>query len=79
MAEKIFENLPVRLNLGDPEPIVGWAHAHKTDEGEAHIHITLHKDETRIFDNLVEIFDLVALGFASVKRRPPDAKHVTSD
>lgn len=82
--ERLFENLPVQINLSDqprvPASFIGFAHAHRTDDGETHIHITLHTEASEKLGNLVDAFKLSALGFAGVRRKAkpmPEIRHFT--
>lgn len=76
MAAEItmIENVPVELNLGQPESIVGRATLSRDlDSGEITIEIKMFDDgPIKKLEDLVEIFDLKAIGFAGVKRRPRD-------
>jgi hypothetical protein len=68
-----IRNLPVQINLsmpGDPRDVIGFADIAVGNDGKAHIEIVLDEDATRNLGNLVEVFDLKAIGFAGIKRRP---------
>lgn len=70
-AAPIFESLPVELNLGQPEQIVGWAHAFRDPEsGKTAITIMLDETTSQRLGNLVDVFELKAIGFAGIKRSP---------
>lgn len=76
--EKVIENLPMLLNLGDwgtSESVIGRASAFRdTEKGTTRIEITLNKDDSYILDHLQEIAELKAIGFAGVMRRPSDGR-----
>jgi len=84
-SAKLVENLPVELNLGQPEQIIGWASASRDPEtGKTTIEIVLDEVASEKLMNLVEVFELKAVGFAGVKRRSHDRapalpKPITSD
>lgn len=72
---KLFENLPMHLNLGDylTGSHAGWATAFKNEEtGETRIEIRLNRSATELLGDLVEVFELKAIGFAGYKRRDED-------
>lgn len=70
---KLIENLPVELNLGQPEQIIGWASASRDPEtGKIAIEIILDEVASVKLENLAEVFELKAIGFAGVKRRAKD-------
>lgn len=66
--EKLFENLPVLLNLGEPEALVGRADAERDEDGETHIHIRLSKEASERLGDLTEVFDLKGIGFAGIPK-----------
>lgn len=68
----IFENLPVQLNLsmtGDPREHIGWASAEKREDGTTKIEIVLDPETSKHLENLAEVFDLKAIGFAGIQRK----------
>jgi hypothetical protein len=72
MASNIrIERLPVELNLGQREPIVGWASIVQDPENKNITIAIVLKDELGItsVEDVVKIFDIKAIGFAGVKRR----------
>ncbi len=81
-VERIFANLPITLNLGFPRvlggpgedtTVIGWAHAYRTkDDDRTTIVMNLDPDASELLKNLVEVFELKALGFAGLKRKPND-------
>jgi len=81
-VERIFSNLPITLNLGFPQAlggpgqdttVIGWAHAYRTkDDGQTTIVMNLDPDASEMLKNLVEVFELKAIGFAGMKRSPQD-------
>jgi hypothetical protein len=82
--EKIFTDLPITLNLGFPQAlggagsdtaVIGRAYAYRTkDDGCTTIIMNLDADASEMLKNLVEVFELKALGFAGMKRRPQDGR-----
>lgn len=73
MAQEVLvENLPMHLNLGDFgrwESHIGWARVvQDTDTGQNTIEITLDEESSKRLGNMVEVFDLKAVGFAGIKR-----------
>jgi hypothetical protein len=71
--ELIFENLPFQLNLGPESTLdtMGWAKGYRDKEtGETVLEITLNTDAVIGLDQLVEVYELKAIGFAGIKRRP---------
>jgi hypothetical protein len=71
-----IERIPVELNLGQPEQIVGWASIVQDPENKQISIAIVLRDEMGIakLEDLVEIFDIKAIGFAGVKRRPTDGR-----
>ena len=67
----MIERVPVELNLGQSEQVVGMATLTKDlDTNEITIEIKLFDDfGIRKLEDLVEVFDIKAIGFAGVKRR----------
>ena len=71
--ERIFSALPVTLNLGDDKTIIGRAYAYKTkDDDYTTIILTIDPDGTKLLQNLSEVFELYALGFAGIKKEPKE-------
>jgi hypothetical protein len=75
MAKEILvENLPMHLNLGDISnwhSHIGWAKVvHDTETGRSTIEISLDEESSKELGNMVEVFDLKAIGFAGIKLRP---------
>jgi|tagenome__1003787_1003787.scaffolds.fasta_scaffold20583422_1 hypothetical protein len=78
--EKLFERLPITLNVGFPErlggpgsdtTVIGWAYAYRSKhDGHTTIIMNLNSEASDKLQNLSEVFDLKALGFAGLKRRP---------
>jgi hypothetical protein len=72
--EILVENLPMHLNLGDFgmwESHIGWARVvHDTETGQNTIEISLDKESSAKLGNMVDVFDLKAIGFAGIKKRP---------
>jgi len=66
----MIENVPVELNLGQPEKVVGLATLTKDlISGEINISITLFEGGiAKRLEELVDIFEIKAIGFAGVKR-----------
>lgn len=77
--EKLFDSLPVTMNVGFPTSIggpgldttvIGWSNAYcNKDDGRTTIVISLDPEASEMLKNLAEVFDLKALGFAGIKRR----------
>lgn len=80
--ERIFAGLPVMLNLGFPRAlggpgedttIIGSAFAYRTkDDGTTTIILTIEPEAGELLKNLEAVFELKAIGFAGIKRRPAD-------
>lgn len=72
--KKLFENLPMTLNLGMPQRgdnYIGIAEAERDEEtGETHLHIRIDPETSERLGDLIEVFELKAIGFAGVARRP---------
>lgn len=76
--EKILEGpIPMLLNLGDDFVAgnngVGWATVYENPSGGKRIVITMDEHTSNRLGELIEVFELKAVGFAGVKRRPADA------
>jgi hypothetical protein len=72
--ELIFENLPFQLNLGPESTLntMGWAKGYRDKEtGETVLEIALNEDAAIGLDQLVEVYELKAIGFAGIKKRQP--------
>lgn len=71
----VIERIPVELNLGQPHEVVGFATATKDlDSGEITLEILLTGMASVTLEQLVEIFEIKAIGFAGVKRRSQDGR-----
>lgn len=71
----MIERIPVELNLGQPEQIIGFGSASKDLEtGEVTLVISLDPASGLKLENLLDIFDIKAIGFAGIKRRPQDGR-----
>jgi len=73
----LFENLPMHLNLADafgsPMDAIGWAKALQNPvTRKTTLVIELDELTSEKLANLAEVFDLKAIGFAGIKRRPQD-------
>lgn len=70
----IIENLPMYVNLGDFEntkAVIGRASAFRYEvTGVTVIEIKLSKEHSDLFDYLVDIADLKAVGFAGIMKKP---------
>lgn len=76
--EQIFSGLPVTLNVGFPEhlggpgsdtTIIGWSSAYRNKgDGRSTIVIALDPEASEKLKDLVQVFDLKAIGFAGIKR-----------
>jgi hypothetical protein len=70
-VEKVFEGLPVTLNLSDNKSVIGWSSAFRNKStGETTIVLTLDAESSEKLGDLVEVFKLYAIGFAGIARRP---------
>jgi hypothetical protein len=68
--EVLVEQLPMYLNLGDLhnwDSQIGWAKVVRDFEGRHRIEITLDKEASAKLGNMVDVFDLKAIGFAGIK------------
>lgn len=75
MAQEVLvDKLPMLTNLGfigDWHTHIGWAKViHDTETGQNTIEITLDEDASKTLGNMVEAFDLKAIGFAGIKKSP---------
>jgi hypothetical protein len=72
MAKEIlYERLPMELNLGHPEQLIGWATISRDTETEKiAIEIELHETASTALTHFDEIAEIKALGFAGIIRRP---------
>lgn len=70
----IIENLPMYLNLGDVlthKSVIGRASAYRnTETGATRLEIDIDPEASELLDDLREICDLKAIGFAGIMRRP---------
>lgn len=72
-AVKVLEGLPMQLNLSmpnDPRETIGWASAWKREDGTIKLEILLDPVASERLGNLAEVFELKAIGFSGVARRP---------
>lgn len=71
---KLFENVPMQLNLSDYElrSHLGWVAAFKNEEtGAIRLDIRLSPEASeRLGDDLINVLDLKAIGFAGFMRKP---------
>lgn len=78
MADEIkVHNIPMYLNLSefgsirDWSSVAGWADVSTdTETGAYKIEIRLDEESSKRLGDMVEVFDLRAIGFAGIKRRP---------
>ena len=71
VREMIYENLRMNLNLADSRTGMGWATVYRDLEtGHISIEIRMRDHETKLMDNLLEIADLYAIGFAGMMKKP---------
>lgn len=74
--EKVFENLAVTLHLDyrtNPSTIIGWANAFQNkDDGTTTIVLSLDAEASQKLKNLTELFELYALGFTGIARKPAE-------
>lgn len=70
--EKFLEGLPMLLNLGAPESVIGFASAYRdTDTRQVRIEIDLIDQRAiEAMDHLDEILELKAIGFAGIMKKP---------
>lgn len=70
--EVLVDNLPMYVNLGDIgnwSSQIGWAKVTRDSEtGQNKIEITLDEETSAKLGNMVDVFDLKAVGFAGIKR-----------
>lgn len=70
--EALVENLPMWLNLGDERDFsshCGWARVTRdTETGKNKIEITLDEESSVKLGDMVDVFQLRAIGFAGIKR-----------
>lgn len=81
-VDRVFERLPITLNVGFPEhlggpgldtSVIGWSYAfRRKDDGVTTIIMTLDPEASEMLKNLTEVFELRSMGFAAMKRRPQD-------
>lgn len=65
--------LPMHVNLGgwdNLESVIGWARGYRKSDGTTHIAIQLDEEASKRLANLAEVFELKAVGFAGIARRP---------
>lgn len=77
--EKVFDSLPVTLNVGFPASmggpgldttVIGWSHAYRNKkDGCTTIVMSLDPEASEKLQNFAEVFDIKAIGFAGLKRR----------
>lgn len=82
--DRVFAGLPITLNVGFPQAlggpgsdttVIGRAYAYRTkDDGCTTIIMTLDPGASEQLKNLTEVFELKALGFTGMKRRPQDGR-----
>lgn len=70
--EVLVENLPMYVNLGD---VGNWASqigrakvTRNPETGMSRIEITLDEETSAKLGNMVDVFELKAIGFAGIKR-----------
>lgn len=67
----LIERIPVELNLGQSDPIIGMASVSKDlDTKEITIEIKMFPQDAVTLEQLIGAFDIKAIGFAGAKRRP---------
>jgi hypothetical protein len=74
-GELVARNMPMHLNLGDSlsnwESVIGWADiARDPETGLYKIEIRLDERSSDMLEKMVDVFDLKAIGFAGIKKRP---------
>lgn len=74
MAEEVLATIPMFVNLGGIhtwESLIGQGKVTRDSEtGQNKIEITLDKETSAKLGNMVDVFELKAIGFAGIKRRP---------
>lgn len=84
MAQEItlVEKLPMYVNLGDIgswQSVIGWAQVtHDTETRLSTIKISLDEESSKVLGSMVEAFDLKAIGFAGIKKRPEPIQETES-
>jgi hypothetical protein len=69
IIEKVFENLPIQVDLGDRgEGILGWANAFQKSDGTTTIILSLDAEASKRLGDMTELFKWYALGFAGIAR-----------
>lgn len=72
--EVLVEKLPMYINLVDIDhwnSVIGWAKVvHDTETSQSTIEISLDDRSSALLGNMVEVFDLKAIGFAGIKVEP---------
>lgn len=60
----------MHVNLGDSDwrSHIGWAKITRDSEGRNKIEITLDEETSAKLGNMIDVFDLKAVGFAGIKR-----------
>lgn len=72
VQEVLCENLRMNLNLADSQTGMGWATVYQDLEtGHISIEIRMLEHETMLMNNILEIADLYAIGFAGIVKRNP--------
>lgn len=78
--EKLFERLPITVNVGFPQllggpgldaTVIGWSNAWRNlDDGSTTVVMTLDPEASKMLKDLTEVFKLYSMGFAGIKSRP---------
>jgi hypothetical protein len=86
-VERIFAGLPITVNVGFPgqfggpgldTTVIGNAFGFRNkDDGTTTIILTLDPEASKMLGDLTEVFDLKALGFAGLKRKPANEGNET--
>jgi hypothetical protein len=71
--EPVVENLPMHINLGDTrsfDSFIGWGTVYRNLEvGGYHIELDLTPEASEKLGDMIELFDLKAIGFAGIKKK----------
>lgn len=66
--------IPMHLNLADADrnidSVIGWANCYRKIDGTTQIVIDLDTKASEMFKDMAEVFELKAVGFAGIARKP---------
>lgn len=70
----LFEgHIPVHINISHGREVIGWAESSQNENGTTRLTINFDSESSKKLADMVEIWDLYALGFAG-KVRTPEVK-----